>query len=144
DDLYRPGMRMKVNLAIDRLPTYRCLLVGRGQFRSTIRILPLEPGVNDRLSRAFEQARRDELQDIPIIEVYTHTRVDPSLRDANGRENAALFVQWVPYEPAGGSWDELAPRYAHHLFDVVDHFAPGFIAAIADMDILTPKTIESR
>lgn len=144
DDLYRPGTTMKVNLALDRLPTFRCLPEDRGQFRSTIHILPQEPGVIDRLSRAFEQARRGELPDFPIIEWYTHTRVDPSLRDANGRENAALFVQWVPYEPAGGSWDELAPRYAHHLFDVVDQFAPGFSAAIADMDILTPKTIESR
>ena len=37
------------------------------------------------------------LPEFPTIEWYIHTTVDPSMRDAAGHHNSALFVQWVPY-----------------------------------------------
>ncbi len=41
----------------------------------------------------------------PTIEWYVHTTVDPSLQDSAGHHSTALFVQSVPYEIAGSSWD---------------------------------------
>lgn len=45
--------------------------------------------------------------------------------DAEGRYSAALFVQWVPYELAGTSWEEEEAGYVQHLLGLVDRFAPG-------------------
>jgi hypothetical protein len=45
--------------------------------------------------------------------------------DAEGRYSAALFVQWVPYELAGTSWEAEEGRYVQHLLGLLDRFAPG-------------------
>ena len=45
--------------------------------------------------------------------------------DAEGRYSSALFVQWVPFELAGSSWEEEEERYVRHLLTLLDRFAPG-------------------
>jgi len=45
--------------------------------------------------------------------------------DSEGRYSAALFVQWVPFELAGSSWEDEEERYVRHLLGLVDQFAPG-------------------
>jgi len=144
DGFRRPGSTLKVNLALDRLPVFSCLPEDRGQHQSTIHLMPQEPDVAGQLRRGFEQVRAGRLADFPVIEWYTHTCVDPSLRDAKGRHNAAMFVQWVPYELAEGSWDAEESRYVDHLLGIVDRFAPGTRAGVADVFTLTPKKIEAH
>ena len=51
----------------------------------------------------------------PTIEWYLHTTVDPSLQDAAGHHSSALFVQSVPYELAGTTWDAELPGYVDRL-----------------------------
>lgn len=144
DGFRRPGTTLKVNLALDRLPVFSCLPDDRGQHRSTIHLIPQEPDVFGQLRRGFEQVRAGGLADFPVIEWYTHTCVDPSLRDGRGRHNAALFVQWAPYELAHGSWEREEGRYVDHLLGIVDRFAPGTRAGVADVFTLTPKKIEAH
>ncbi len=50
-------------------------------------------------------------------------------QDAAGHHSSALFVQWVPYELAGTSWEEQEERYVTHLLSIVDEFAPGALTA---------------
>lgn len=45
--------------------------------------------------------------------------------DAEGRYSAALFVQWVPYQLAGTSWEAEEEGYVRHLLGLLDMFAPG-------------------
>ena len=65
------------------------------------------------------------LADFPTIEWYIHTTVDPTLQDAQGRHNSALFVQWVPHTLAGTTWEAEEERYVRHLLAICDRFAPG-------------------
>lgn len=143
DGFRRPGTTMKVNLALDRLPVFTCLPEDRGQHQSTIHLMPQEPDVVGQIRRSFEQTRAGELADFPVIEWYTHTSVDPSLRDDRGRHSAAMFVQWVPYELTRGNWEDEERRYVDHLIGIVERFAPGLRASVADVFALTPKKIES-
>jgi phytoene dehydrogenase-like protein len=53
-------------------------------------------------------------------------------------------VQWVPYELAGASWDQEAERYAKHLLEIADLFAPGVSSLVTDWQILHPKKIEEH
>ena len=142
DAMRRPGTTMKVNLALDRLPTFTCLPEDRGQHRATIHLLPQEPDVLGQIRRSFDQAARGELADSPTIEWYTHTAVDPSLQDDRGRHSAAFFVQWVPYALSQSSWDLEESRYVRHLIDLADAFAPGFRDSVVDAFTLTPPKIE--
>ena len=140
----RPGSTLKVNLCLSELPEFECLPEQQGQHRTTIHILPDEDEVLAKLDEGFEDVRNGRLPEFPSIEWYIHTTVDETLKDEEGRHSAALFVQWVPYELAEGSWDQRAEDYAEHLLDICDDFAPGTSDLVEDMFILTPKKIESH
>jgi phytoene dehydrogenase-like protein len=84
------------------------------------------------------------LAPFPTIEWYIHTAVDPSLKDRQGHHNAALFVQWVPYELSQSSWEVEEERYTRHLLSLCDRFAPGTSELVVDTFALSPKKIESH
>lgn len=140
----RPGTTMKVNLALDRLPTFRCLPEDRGQHNSTIHLLPNEAGIMKSIRDGFEKVQKGQLADFPTIEWYFHTQADPSLQDSKGRHNSAFFVQWVPYELSGTTWEEQEEKYVNHLFDIADQFAPGFSKSVVDKFVLTPPKLEKH
>jgi phytoene dehydrogenase-like protein len=144
DGFKRPGTTLKVNLALDRLPAFRCLPENRGQHNATIHLLPPEKGVIDHIRRSFETVQAGHLADFPPIEWYIHTQADPSLQDEQGRHNSAFFVQWVPYELQGSSWDVEEERYVKHLIELADQFAPGFSQSVVDVFTLTPPKIEKH
>jgi phytoene dehydrogenase-like protein len=145
DDFRRTGTTMKVNLALDRLPTFSCLPENRGQHNATIHLLPQEKDVVGHVRRGFERVKAGELADFPTIEWYIHTQADPTLRDDRGRHNSAFFVQWVPYELSNGkSWAAEEARYVDHLLDIAERFAPGFKSSVVDVFPLTPKKIEQH
>jgi len=140
----RDGTTLKVNLALKELPRFTCLPEDRGQFGTTMHLLPDEPEVMDAMRRAFADVKAGRLPEFPTIEWYVHTTVDPSLRDAHGHHNSALFVQWVPYALSGTSWDAEESRYVRHLLHICDRFAPGTSALVADAFPLTPPKIEQH
>lgn len=145
DNFRRTGTTMKVNLALDRLPTFTCLPEKRGQHNATIHLLPQEKDVIGHIRRSFEKAKTGELAEFPTIEWYIHTQADPALRDDRGRHNSAFFIQWVPYELSGGrSWEDEENRYVEHLLGIAERFAPGFRNSVVDVFTLTPKKIEQH
>jgi phytoene dehydrogenase-like protein len=141
DGYVRPGMTLKVNLALSALPRFTCLPDPIGQHRTTIHLLP-EEDVLGELVRAFGTARAGGLPERPAIEWYIHTAVDPSLRDEQGRHGSALFVQWVPSEIDGSTWEAEEDRYVDHLLSICDRFAPGTSDLVVDRFTLHPKRIE--
>lgn len=143
DSLKKDGTTMKVNLALKKLPTFRCLPQPVGQHRTTTHLLPDESVVMDSLTKGFADVLAGRLPEFPTIEWYFHTTNDPSIQDAAGHHSSALFVQWVPYELAGTTWEEQEEAYVSHLLDIVDDFAPGTSDLIADRMTLTPPKVES-
>jgi phytoene dehydrogenase-like protein len=144
DGLVRKGTTMKVNLALDRLPQFRCLRENRGQHNGTIHLLPPEDGILDAVRDAFASVQSGRLAEFPTIEWYIHTQADPSLQDSRGRHSSAFFVQWAPWEIAGSSWEAEEDRYVKHLFSIAEEFAPGFTASVVDTFTLTPPKIEQH
>lgn len=145
ESLRRDGSTMKVNLALSDLPRFTCLPERRGQHSTTIHLLP--PGGDgvgpmERIRRGFEKVRRGELDEFPTIEWYIHTEADPSLRDQKGRHNSAFFVQWVPYELKGTTWEAEESRYVERLLSIADQFAPGTSKLVVDTFTLTPPKVE--
>ena len=121
----RPGSTFKVNLALKGLPKFTCLSEDRGQYGTTIHLLPDEQEVVQSLREGFNAVKEGKLYPFPTIEWYIHTTIDPSLRDAGQHHNSALFVQWVPYELKGTTWEAEEERYVNQLLSICDRFAPG-------------------
>jgi phytoene dehydrogenase-like protein len=144
DGFYRPGTTLKVNLALDRLPTFKCLPENRGQHNATIHLLPQQTDVIASVRRAYDSVKRGELADFPTIEWYIHTQADPTLQDDRGRHNSAFFVEWVPYALKDTTWDEQESRYVRHLFGIAEEFAPGFTSSVVDAFPLTPPKIATH
>lgn len=143
-ETYRvPGHSMKVNLCLSGLPEFRCLPEPRGQHGATIHLLP-EHDTHARLNASFAESHAGRLPRDPSIEWYIHTTLDPSLQDEHGRHSAALFVQWVPYQLAGGSWSDVEDEYVDSLLAICDRFAPGTSDLVVDKFVLTPPKIESH
>jgi phytoene dehydrogenase-like protein len=140
----RPGSTFKVNLCLRDLPRFTCLPEKRGQHGTTIHLLPDEKDVLRLLNEQFHAVTQGRLADFPTIEWYIQTALDPSLSDSAGRHNAALFVQWVPYEIQGSSWDAEESKYVKHLLSICDRFAPGTSDLVVDSFPLHPKKIEEH
>ncbi len=140
----RKGTTFKVNMALSALPTFTCLPEDRGQHRGTIHLLPEESRVLASLHESFEDIQAGRLAEFPTIEWYIHTTMDPALGGPQGRHSAALFVQWVPYEIAGSSWEKEESRYIEHLLSICDRFAPGTSDLVIDTFPLHPQKIESH
>jgi phytoene dehydrogenase-like protein len=144
DGYAKPGSTFKVNMALRGLPRFTCLPQDRGQYGPTIHLLPDEQDVMKSIREGFAKVQRGELDPFPTIEWYIHTTVDPTLRDADGNHNSALFVQWVPYELKGTTWEVEEPKYVKHLLSICDRFAPGTSDLVVDTFPLHPKKIEQH
>jgi phytoene dehydrogenase-like protein len=151
----RTGTTLKLNLALRGLPRFSCLPAGSASpFGSTIHLLPGSAGLADAssgtdspmaaLRAMWADVQAGRLPAEPTIEWYLHTTVDPSLRDTEGHHSSALFVQSVPFEPAGSSWAAELPGYVDRLLDICERYAPGTRDLVVDMMPLTPPGIEEH
>ncbi|WFE34261.1 NAD(P)/FAD-dependent oxidoreductase [Micromonospora sp. WMMD975] len=149
----RPGTTLKLNLALTGLPRFSCLPADApSPFGSTIHLLPGSDSLvggggaspMTALRGMWADVRAGRLPDEPTIEWYLHTTVDPSLRDDAGHHSSALFVQSVPYELAGTTWDAALPGYVEKLVAICERYAPGVGDLIADAVPLPPPGIEAH
>ncbi|XWK88085.1 MAG: NAD(P)/FAD-dependent oxidoreductase [Phormidium sp.] len=144
-DSYRKnGTTFKVNICLKDLPKFTCLPENKGQFNTTIHLLPDESEVMRSLTTTFAEVQAGILPHFPTIEWYIHTTIDPSLQDEQGRHNSALFVQWVPYELTGTTWEKEETHYVKHLLSICDRFAPGTTELVQEVFPLHPQKIEQH
>lgn len=155
EGLRTPGTSLKVNLALRDLPEVlgEDVLGGRHPgatpLSGTVHVLPhprLSPGGGDPFA-ACERGRRAALRgELPdpfdlMIDVYTHTAVDGSLRDDSGRHAMSFFVQWVPPGLSEGE----AAAYAQRIIDGPARvFMPGLPGLVEEIVAIPPRGIERR
>ncbi|BBH64333.1 FAD-dependent oxidoreductase [Actinoplanes sp. OR16] len=141
----RTGTTLKVNLALRDLPKFSCLPEGApSPFGATIHLLPHSGSPMASLREMWASVQAGRLPSAPTIEWYLHTTVDPSLQDSAGHHSSALFVQSVPFQPAGSSWDAELDGYVRKLLEICDQYAPGTSDLVVDMMPLTPPGIEKH
>ncbi len=144
DRYLKDGSTFKVNMCLRDLPQFTCLPENRGQYGTTIHLLPDESEVMVTLHKAFADVQAGRLPQFPAIEWYIHTTLDPSLQDAEGHHNSALFVQWVPYQLQGTTWQSEEERYVKHLLSICDSFAPGTSQLVQEVFALHPQKLEQH
>lgn len=143
DGFARGGSVTKVNLAMARLPVFRCLPEDRGQHAATMHLLAAERP-EAALEAAFAAASSGRLPDAPPIECVIPTAADPSLRDPEGRHHVSLLVPWAPYALIGTTWAAEEDGWVRRIIGALDELAPGAASDVVDAFALHPKKLETH
>eukprot|EP01114_Cavostelium_apophysatum_P004634 TRINITY_DN1496_c0_g1_i1.p1 TRINITY_DN1496_c0_g1~~TRINITY_DN1496_c0_g1_i1.p1 ORF type:complete len:463 (-),score=122.01 TRINITY_DN1496_c0_g1_i1:40-1428(-) len=142
DGYKRDGTVIKVMLALKDLPKFTCLPQNVGQWMTTIHVLPQSGDIIGALRKNYQDCKNGKLPEFPAIEWYIHSVVDPSIQDAEMHHSMALFVQWVPFELKGTTWEKEEKRFVDRLLSIIDQFAPGTSDLVIDRFVLTPPKLE--
>jgi phytoene dehydrogenase-like protein len=97
----------------------------------------------DALERAFDSAKYGRLPDAPWIDLTFPSTLDPSLAPA-GRHVVIAWVQYIPRTLREMDWSQARDLLADRVTARIEGAAPGFTAAVAYRDIVTPEDLERR
>lgn len=134
----------KINVALDRLPNFKCLPntpdgkpgpqhIGTIHFTET----------SGQIEEAYRECQRGIPSSRPVIEFTLPSTLDPTLAPP-GKHVASLFVQYTPYLPKDGPWTpEKRHAFAQRCFKLIDEYCPGFSESVLYADILTPPDLEA-
>ena len=129
---------VKVNCALDRLPTFTARSPNVAPHRAMVTI---STGV-DATQNAFEQSLRGE----PApnwCEVYFHTAYDASVAPP-GCHAMSIFAQYAPYELETGSWTTRREQIGDDVIRQVARFAPDISDCVLHREVLGPPDIEAK
>ncbi|KAI5418343.1 uncharacterized protein LOC127074571 [Lathyrus oleraceus] len=134
----------KINVAVDKLPQFQCCK--SNHFHSG----PEHVGTIHIGSESMEDihsASHDAANGIPsrrpVIEMTIPSVLDKTISPP-GMHVINLFVQYTPYKPLDGDWQDHDYResFAQKCFTLIDEYAPGFSTSVIGYDMLTPPDLE--
>jgi phytoene dehydrogenase-like protein len=130
---------MKINLALDGLPSFRALPGSdlMPHHKTTIHICP----DIEYLERGFDDSKYGRPSEHPLLEITIPTSYDDSLAPA-GKHVMNIFLQYTPYLLNGGCWDTVKDIYADRVMDLIQEYAPGFKSLVLDRQVLSPVDLE--
>jgi phytoene dehydrogenase-like protein len=132
---------VKINLAIDRLPSFTADPT-TGQAEHHTGSVEMAPTM-DFIERAFVEAREGRPATAPFCDGVIPTTLDRTL-NPDGIHNFSLFTQWVPESwHAEPHTDELE-GYADRVVDLYDEVAPGFRDSVIARDVVGPHEMETE
>jgi phytoene dehydrogenase-like protein len=129
---------VKINLALDRLPAFRGRDASGAELRGTIHLGAADL---DALEDSYADAANDRLPSLPMIELTIPSVLDTTLAPP-GRHVASMFVQHVPPGWDAARWDRERDAFADRVFACVETVAPGFVASVAEREVLAPPDLE--
>jgi len=131
---------VKINLAIDKLPTFTANPDYDPEIHGgAIQLLD----DNDQLEQAYQDARFGQAARVPFSDTEIPTVVDKTLAP-EGIHTVSMFSQWVPADWADDEddhWPELE-AYADRLIQHFDDVAPGFKDSVKARQIIGPKQMQ--
>ena len=133
-----PGVVAKINLALDRLPTFRGVddntkLSGRVHIGPEI----------DYLERAFDASKYGDFSTDPYLDISIPSIGDPSLAP-EGKHVMSIHVQFTPYKLRNGDWTSRRDEFASNVIDKLEAYAPGLRETIIASQVITPVNLEEK
>ncbi|MBT8493839.1 MAG: NAD(P)/FAD-dependent oxidoreductase [Deltaproteobacteria bacterium] len=133
------GSSGKVNLAVDKLPSFSCRPGDGPHLQGDIAIAPSI----EYLSRAYDQAKYGEFSERPYINVVIPSICDPSVAPP-GKHVISCFVQYAPYQLKDGpeAWPDQREAFGDAVVDTLAEYVPGLKESILHRQVLTPWDLE--
>lgn len=131
------GVAMKVNCAMEALPTFSALPADMRPARVSLCPSP------DYVDAAWAQASRGQLSSHPYMTVHMQSAIDPSLAPT-GKHTLTCYAQFFPYKlaPELGGWDAQRDNAGRIILDTLAQFAPDVRDKIIATDVVTPLDLE--
>jgi len=126
-----------VNLALSELPSFTCLPGVGPHLRGAISISPSV----EYLERAYDDAKYGAYSRRPYMDVVIPSMIDPGMAPP-GRHVMSIFVQYAPYQLAGGWTDARREAFGDAVIDTLAQYAPNLPRAILHRQVITPADIE--
>jgi phytoene dehydrogenase-like protein len=139
------GSSGKVNLALSELPRFTCL-EGNAPSRAALRqaawrgAFSISPSL-DYVERAYDDAKYGEFSRQPYMDIIIPSMIDPGMAPP-GRHVMSIFVQYAPYNLAGGWTDAKREAFGDAVVNTLSQFAPNLKSAILHRQVITPADIE--
>ena len=131
---------VKVNLAVDRLPTF----TSHPDYHPDVHggTIVLAESLDD-LEAAFQDAVSGRASQLPFADICIPSVFDDSIAP-EGHHVVSMFTQWVPHEwaaePRGTDLDAHADRVVARL----DALAPGFERSVLHRQVIGPHQMETE
>ncbi|MGB9233530.1 MAG: NAD(P)/FAD-dependent oxidoreductase, partial [Terriglobales bacterium] len=132
------GSSGKVNMALDRLPEFKCLPGTGAHLRGAMSISPSV----EYMERAYDEAKYGHWSSRPYIDMVIPTLTDTSLAPP-GKHILSCFVQYAPYKLAPGlDWDTEKEKFGDNVVNTIAEYAPNIKDIILHRQIVTPLDLE--
>jgi phytoene dehydrogenase-like protein len=132
------GSSGKVNLALDRLPSFTCMPGEGAHLRGAISISPSV----EYMEKAYDDAKYGRYSRRPYIDMVIPTLTDPSVAPP-GKHVMSCFVQYAPYKLRPGmNWDDQKEAFGNNVIDTIAEYAPNIKNIILHKQVLTPLDLE--
>ncbi|XP_045831934.1 pyridine nucleotide-disulfide oxidoreductase domain-containing protein 2 [Trifolium pratense] len=134
----------KINVAVDKLPQFQCCKLDHSQAGPEhVGTIHIGSESMDEIHSASEDAVNGIPSRRPVIEMTIPSVLDKTISPP-GKHVINLFVQYTPYKPSDGDWQDHDYResFAQKCFALIDEYAPGFSTSVIGYDMLTPPDLE--
>lgn len=130
---------VKVNVALDRLPEFRC----KPGFDPEVHggTIVLASSIDD-IEGAFQDAVAGRPAQLPFADICIPSVFDRTLAP-EGHHVMSMFTQWVPHEYASTPQPAELDAYADRLIARLESLAPGFTSSILHRQVIGPYEMES-
>ncbi len=133
------GCSAKVNLALDRCPSFACRPQAGAHLAGGVSIAP---GL-DFMERAYDDARDGKWSREPFVDIVIPSAVDTGMAPP-GHHVMSCFVQYAPYELGGGrSWEDERESFGDAVMGLLEEFLPGVTESTLHRQVLVPPDVES-
>ncbi|MCI0688080.1 MAG: NAD(P)/FAD-dependent oxidoreductase [Sporichthyaceae bacterium] len=129
---------VKVNLAIDRLPTF----ASHPEFAPDVHggTIVLSESLDD-VETAFQEAASGRPATLPFADVCIPSVFDPTLAP-EGQHIVSMFTQWVPQSWHGQPHPAELEAYADRVVARMEAVAPGFTDSVLHRQVIGPYEME--
>jgi len=132
------GSSGKVNLALDSLPSFKCMPGPGAHLRGAISISPSV----EYMERAYDDAKYGNFSRRPYIDMVIPTLTDPSVAPP-GKHIMSCFVQYAPYKLRPGlNWDDQKEAFGDNVINTIAEYAPNIKDIILHRQVVTPLDLE--
>ncbi|MCA9793293.1 MAG: NAD(P)/FAD-dependent oxidoreductase [Candidatus Eremiobacteraeota bacterium] len=131
------GSSGKVNLAVDKLPEFKCL---PGLGKHMMGDISIAPSI-DYLEQAYDDAKYGRFSRKPFINVVVPSVIDPDVSPP-GKHVVSCFVQYAPYKLSEGHWDDQREAFGDAVVDTLAEYIPNLKSSIVGRQVLTPLDLE--
>jgi len=135
---YKSGSgAFRMNVALSGLPAFQ----GRHVDHYLEAGIIMAPSL-DYMDQAWSSARQHGWSEQPVVEMLIPSTVDDSLAP-KGCHVASLFCQHFSPD-LGRDWETCRDQAVETIFDVVEHWFPGFRSLVVGQQVLSPWDLEQE